>query len=541
MRCEGGSVLRSCISALLIFCFATMAVSAVEIQSLLVSGGQAPGAPAGANFSIFNYTVSNNLGEVSFRARLSNGNYGIWSTVGGGINAVAIQGMAAPVTPATNYSVPLLGGLSDSGSTGFTGVLTSATQYAALFKGPPGSVTKVARIGDRPMDLPVHSYFTTQFAAPFNEPSIIASQAFNASGQTAFFATAWDEDWHGLRHGIWSDRTGQVESVAITGAPAAGFPSGSTYYSIVGGYPYWQPRMNDHGGVAFLAGVLFPDFVSMDGAIFGGISGTPQPAFRISEGAPGTIAGTSFWGVNDPDINNLGNVAFHATIVGPDVTNTNDSGIWSNAGGTQHMVAREGNPAPGTPGGTVFSSFDNRALINGTDQTFVSGRLTGPAIDATRDSGAWMEQSGILQLVFQEGMQVPGLPAGTLFRETASVGYGFAMNALGTLVFHSNFVGTTQGDGLFASDALGNLSLILRSGQQIEVTPGVFKTISYQNFTEFSGGDDGGSPLNDADQISVLVGYTDGSQGVLLVTIPEPLTGGLALALLIIRRRPRNR
>jgi hypothetical protein len=98
-------------------------------------------------------------------------------------------------------------------------------------------------------------------------------------------------------------------------------------------------------------------------------------------------------------INNRGEVAFLAGFVwGGSVDRFNDSSIWSEAGGL-HLVAREGDSAPGLLEGEVFNSFDTQpyslTLSNAGDLAF-RARVRGPGIDETNDDAIWVESDGQL-------------------------------------------------------------------------------------------------------------------------------------------------
>lgn len=513
-------------------------LSGVEIQSILVSGSQAPGAPVGVTFSDFQAVVTNMQGDVSLRGVLSNGGRGIWSTSGGVLEAIGISGAPAPVMPTASYSFLLLGGLSDSGETGFTGLLNSPFNSSAVFSGTPGNVQKVARSGERPPGFEFGSYFTSQFSGPASNSGIIASPTFNASGHCAFYATVYDSSTFSERFGIWTNRSGTVSPIALTEMQAPGFPADSTIASIAD--TNWVPRMNDHGGIAFSTSVIPFGSGQPVGAVYSELNGGYSLVARTGDSVPGASPTTTFLGLRDPGINNFDHIAFGAFLGGPDVTGSNSSGIWSNSGGTLHKVARSGDAAPGTTPGTVFSSFDSRTLINGADQTLVSARVSGLGVDSTRDSGLWLERGGTLEMVYQEGMQAPGMAPGVVLRESATVGYGYAMNGMGHVVFRHGLVGpggASAGEAIFASSGSGNLDLVLRTGQSIEVLPGVVKTLSFFLFTSFSGGDDGGGQFGDAGHFAVAVGYSDGTRGILIAEIPEPSTLAIVSVFVIFGMR----
>ncbi len=537
-------MIRTSILFALIFSAATPASAAVQLQSLLLSGSQAPGAPNGVNFTVFDSVSINSSGHVSFWGSLSNGLEGIWSNSMGQIEAVAIEGNPAPGTPVRNYSVFLPGGMGDNGQSSFTASLT-AGQHGA-FSGAPGSVQNIARLNGAAPGLSPGSFFTT-ISSPQGFSGVFSSPAISPSGSIAFYSTAVDADTLDSRFGIWSNRGGALAPIVLTGHDAPDYPPGATITGIADPHTSFEPRINGLANVAFSASISGPGINPDERAVYVESQGSFHAVARTSAQVPGSDLTTRFQKYADPSLNNQGNVAFSATLTGPTVTPSNDVGIWSTAGGSLHMVAREGDAAPGTAAGVVFSSITPVSQISGDDRVLVHGKLSGPGIDATRDSGLWMEQSGILEMVFQAGMQAPGLAPGLFLTTPYNPAIGYAMNSLGYLVFRSRFGsidGSVIGDAIFTADPDGNLDVVAWTGQSVEVLPGIFKTINSLtvfDIGESTGGEDGARILNNAGKLISPVGYTDGTKGILIATIPEPATAGFAvICATLLKRRMRR-
>lgn len=356
-----------------------------------------------------------------------------------------------------------------------------------------------------------------------------------------------DADTLDSRFGIWSNRGGALAPIVLTGHDAPDYSPGATITGIADPQTSFEPRINGLGNVAFSASISGPGIDPGERAVYVETQGSFHAVARTSTPVPGSDPTTRFQKYADPSLNNQGIVTFSATLSGLTVTPSNDVGIWSTSGGTLHKVAREGDAAPGTSPGVVFSSITPVSQISGDDRVLVHGKLSGPGIDATRDSGLWMEQSGILEMVFQAGMQAPGLSPGMLLTTPSNPSVGYAMNSLGYLVFRSRFGsidGTVTGDAIFMADPNGNLDAVAWTGQSVEVLPGVFKTINSLtvfDIGESTGGEDGARVLNNVGQLITPVGYTDGTKGILIATIPEPATAGFALiGVSLLRRRMRR-
>lgn len=527
---------------------ATPSRGAAQLHSFLVSGFQAPGAGAGVTFSYFDTTYINSSGRVSFSGTLSNNRKGIWSTSNGSLEPIAIQGNPAPVNPLQNYSFSLLGGIADDGRTGFTGFLTGSSANIGVFTGQSGVVQSAARINTLAPSLPSGWRFSS-LCGPPGPPSIVSSPSVASNGSSVFYADVVDSANIESRFGIWRNRGGITSPIIMTGDIAPDYPADTFINEIGNTQVSFTPTVNGFGNVAFTASVVGPSVIANERAVFVESNGAMHSVARTSVSPPGVDHTTTFSGFGDPVINNSGHAAFVASITGPSVTSANNSGVWSTSNGVLHMVAREGDPAPGATAGAVFSSFSYHTEISGDDRVLVRGSLSGSGIDATRDSGLWMERSGILEMVFQEGMQVPDHGPGVVFKSVDGAITGYAMNAMGYLVFRHRFGnvdGTGSGEAIFSSDPLGNLETVVRTGQSVEVLPGNFKTIgsfAIFGFNDFTGGQDGGTPFNDASQLVFPVTYTDGTTGILVATVPEPVYTGIVIAMVILagrRGKPRS-
>jgi cyclophilin family peptidyl-prolyl cis-trans isomerase len=114
--------------------------------------------------------------------------------------------------------------------------------------------------------------------------------------------------------------------------------------------------------------------------------------------APDTnLSGSSatFNSVGDPLFNENNDVAFggQLNVVTGQATNANSLGVWSTSTGALHLVAREGDPAPGYQGSTLtaFSSFNALALTsdNANDAIIVANIANGSGVNSSNNLGIW--------------------------------------------------------------------------------------------------------------------------------------------------------
>jgi hypothetical protein len=429
------------------------------------TGSAAPGAPDGVNFGLnpaleLFTPLLNSAGQTAFYGGLTDGSVGIWSEGSGSLALVARDGIQAPGTPAgVNHSFAVvrdflwadLPKLNNAGQTAFwanvTGNGVDNTNDWGVWSEGSGSLALVARSGSPAPGAP----------ESVNYDSFFIQSGFNDAGQTAFFAYLTGSGVDPSNdQGIWSERTGSLTLLARSGSPAPGTPGG----------------------------VNFREF------------SPPVP----------TVA-----------INNAGQTAFKAFLTGDGVDETNDEGLWSEGSGTLALVARRGSPAPGTPRGVNFGAFGLNLwpLLNDAGQTAFRADLTGTGVTSTNSRGIWSGGTDDLKLVARTGDPAPGTSSGIRFSDLVrptlnSAGQiAFGATLTGTGVLSSN------NTGIWATDQAGTLQLIARTGAQVEVVPADFRTISDLLFVGDTGNSDGrASGFNNSGQLVFWARFTNGTQGV---------------------------
>ena len=180
------------------------------------------------------------------------------------------------------------------------------------------------------------------------------------------------------------------------------------------------PSLNNAGQVAFTASTSSR---SERGSVIIGPDPLGQPKVVVSSGdrAPGrtgALLTASFASFGEALLNDSGDVAFIGRLKGPGVNSRNDRGIWIHEKGVLHMVARAGDPAPGTTG--IFKSFRSVALSDrlyspesvpggGAGVAFLAQLVLGPGeVSPASDMGLWRYLAAdapapALQLLVQEG------------------------------------------------------------------------------------------------------------------------------------------
>jgi hypothetical protein len=194
-----------------------------------------------------------------------------------------------------------------------------------------------------------------------------------------------------------------VRTVALSGQQAPGTPSGVNFSGS-----FSTPVLNDAGQTAFSAFLTGSSVIfSNDAGIWSEGSGSLALVARDGEPAPGTPDGVNYSGFLNPVLNDAGQNAFFAVLTGSGVNNTNNQSIWSEGSGSLALVARGGDQAPGAPSGANYNSIDSPELNNAGQTAFLAYTSNG--------QGIWLEDSGSLTLIAFNRDHAPGTPSGVNF------------------------------------------------------------------------------------------------------------------------------
>ena len=168
-------------------------------------------------------------------------------------------------------------------------------------------------------------------------------------------------------------------------------------------------------------------------------------------GSAPNVPGGVFRSLSQPSLNNLGQVAFSAGLVG------RGSSHWSEGTGTLRMVAETGQPAPGLPGEN-FHRLISLPLLND------SGKISFAAEFATNSQAIWIERNGG---TLEKIAALDEIAVGTGGKKFT---YPFApeMNSAGSVQFYSQLESTLSG---IWSDSSGTLTALAVEQQQPPGTP----------------------------------------------------------------------
>jgi hypothetical protein len=185
---------------------------------------------------------------------------------------------------------------------------------------------------------------------------------------------------------------------------------------------YGQPQLTNSGLLAFEGraggGAKHGVWTRDSGGSLSHVAFEGDPA----PGIPGAFLGdptTNSTPLMRKALNEFGEIALFSIISGAAVTSSDDHAIWlRNGAGSFTLVAREGDPAPGTPLGVTFTALmgsDSEPVsdvpsLNNAGQMLFSASLTGPGVDSSNDEGIWFWDGTTLNLVVRMGDSVAGFP-----------------------------------------------------------------------------------------------------------------------------------
>ncbi|MDJ0610616.1 MAG: PKD domain-containing protein, partial [Kiloniellales bacterium] len=497
-----------------------------DLEVLVATGDPAPGTAPGVVFSSFGTPVTNASGQVAFFGVVdgpgvfSSNRLGIWGPGAiGALDLLARSGNQAPGTPPgtvfSSFSTPLINA---AGQVAFLGLLTGSGVHGSNrfgIWGPDasGALGLLARAGDRAPGT--NDVFSTFSSLLLNEAGQVAFRGSLPRGQGPF---------GGLRRdfGIWGpDASGALGLLALEDARAPGTAPGAVFSA------FGDPVLNAAGQVAFV-GILTGSGVhgSNRFGIWGSDTmGALDLLVRAGDEAPGTLPDVVFGSFSSTiALNALGQLAFQGSLTGPDIDFSNSNGIWGpDATGALGLLARSGDPAPGTPPGTTFSGVFN-PVLNAAGQVAFLGDSRGADVNASNVRGLWgSTATGALGLLARVGDPAPGTPPDVEFSRLFSP----VLNAAGQVAFIGDLrgqgVNSANDRGVWGPAAAGALGLIAREGDVIETSPGSSAPIRFISFRTGSGNEDGRpSSLSDNSQTVSSAGLTSGGFVILLSNVNAP-------------------
>jgi MYXO-CTERM domain-containing protein len=552
--------------------------------------------------AVTSYTDPDTL-ATTYLVNSSNANTAFYASAASGyafnqIQIVARDGSSSSPTTGTTTTSPLLGGPTPSTTGGANWTLNSTSGGAgmnagvsitaggrvnvsaalngtgatnnvnnqAVFSGLPGSIAEVVRRGTAAPGLTA-----TNLNTAFNIAVTNNGGSINDNGQMVVQSALVSA---GAGSNVVTSGTGQNDSAIFLMGPGGGsliaqrgdspaFLNGAVFGAFTS-----NPGNN---GINAAGDVMFTNTLAT-GAGFGTTPATStnnqtlmvKPASgplslvarsgsaAVVNGNAETFATSGAFntpGTNNsvgPAFNNSGRLVYAGKFqASANITaNTNDQALQSWKNGVTSTLVQTGQTAPGT-GGAVFSDlgagFAKHTLSNADGLAFIAS-LSGAGITASNNSALFFKDlasNSIPQLIAQTGMTAPGAGGATF----ASNINGLVINARNTIVFSATLSDTRS--GLFAYSPAWGLQPVLFTKDTWLL--GANYPIASFNYLLFGNGNGGVLSFNDNDQLalgvtsSTAVGGIGANYANVVLTVPAPAAGGLALAGLAAATRRRRR
>ena len=155
--------------------------------------------------------------------------------------------------------------------------------------------------------------------------------------------------------------------------------------------------------VRALRGVVFRCFLCAL-VVVGARPAAAVQTIALRGASPSGGEAATFQSFSLPSLNNRGQVAFAAQLAGDAVTTGNDTGYWIAKSGAFHPVVREGAAAPGLPAGSVFG---NVATLFTAQVPLNDAGDIAVGMSSTQTSGLWVGNHESLTLLASQGAAAP--------------------------------------------------------------------------------------------------------------------------------------
>ena len=369
-----------------------------EPSLILKTGDPAPGF--NARFEI-NNLFSLSPGLPSFRATIEDPAgatfEALYTSDGATPKLVAAEGApAVGVGPGVNNFTLSQRGASGDGTIIYRARLSgsdvTSANDEALYSGDENGVRLAARTGDAAPGAGSGVTFSILGTARLDQQNDV------------IFSTKLSEGG-----GIYST-SGGLHPVALEGTIAPGTPIGTNFQSFI------QLEVNGPGHTSFVASL------SGEGqGIFSNAGGSLEAV--ALKGDRYGVGPQTLRGFEDIVLGNSGITAFKAELIGLGVSALNDFGLFRQVGDSFERIAQEAQMAPGIDGDVRFESFHSLAMNDLGEIAFLA-TLRGEGVDSSNKTALFAEYGRALRLIVREGdlFDVDNNPGASSFRTIESMG-----------------------------------------------------------------------------------------------------------------------
>lgn len=539
---------RCALPATLALLAASTGHAEVSLEVKAWTGVQAPGSAPGRILQYLGDPVVNDLGAVAFEAAVSDPLLDLWGKelfgpdAAGQLTRVASSFDPVPdLPPDARFDFDQTFPRIDDACTVVFGAELSGLGIdypetaSGIWRWQAGSgLERIVRAGD-----PVPGAGPDATLGPLGG----IAPVLGSGGVVGFSASVVDPEDSIGRQAFFRVAAGQLTSFVIEGAEVPGIPGSTLGWAVT-------PVANAHGVWSFSTGFAGPGVVpgQNDAASF---SWDPQSGLsirvRAGDPAPGTQPGVVIGSWPDAWVhpNDAGDVAQLALLTGPGVSDANDTALYGPSAGGLALVAREGDPAPGTEPDTVFGAGPHSVVINAGGQVVFYAGLLGPSVTLENGFGIWRHDpvTGVVELLVRQGDPAPELPGVML----AWLGHPI-LNDRGDVVFSAGLVGpgvTPETDrAIFALEGGVIPRKVFRRGDLLSFGPGDLRPVTMFWLPSHTlVGVPGARLLSNEGHLAFVGDTAEGPAAVVVVaTIPEPgFTSGLVAGLVLLAGLARSR
>lgn len=497
----------------------------LKYQTVALSGQPAPGMPPGVIYASFDLAVPvvSNSGNIAFSSLVTGtgvtsvNNSAIYAGASDAPQLVARTGAPAHgLSPGVSYSEFLnTPNLNDAGELTYGAILAgsgvTSTNDTAIYGGSVAAPLLIAREGDAVPGI----------GAIFG--ILPSTPAISDASHTAFVAHVIGLGVTSVNdRAILAGPLASPQVAVREGDPALGMPPGVSYGDLI-----TPPRINDSSQMAYRASLVGSGVTSSnDTGLFLGTIGAAQLIAREGDPAPSLPAGVNFSEFapfTTLSLNDTGQVAFGAELVGSGVTSANSRATYVGSPGALHLIAREGNAAPDTAAGVTYKGVGLPATNDLSAVAYLAS-LAGSGISSANDEVIYAGPMDAPRLIAREGEPAPGTPPGMLYSQPIST---VAINDLGQVAYLARLAVGGAGStvqGLFVFDPTMGTLLVARQGAQFDVGDGILRTISAVNIGFVAGkSDDERTGLSSDGTLAFGLVFDDGARGIFTaVVVPEP-------------------
>jgi hypothetical protein len=371
-----------------------------SLQPVVLTGEQAPGAEAGVTVqSVSNVVVTNPAGDVAVSAGFSNDAFAYIIQSGGGLRGVGETGTPAPGLGDVEFgffsptNVQLNAAAQMTFSIDLVGdAVTAGNDEAIWTESQGGGLRLVARKGGTLPGLGL-----SETLGPL---STTAAPALDNDGRTAFMALILPQAPGPSGTGLWIDEPQSGPRLVARTGNSIGSHETDFIDSL---------RINNQGQAAFGArDVVSPGGATVDGIFVEQAAESFRTVAIEGDPLPSIGPGISIGSLNtfSYDFNDLGQVAFVASIAGPGVGSFDNDVLWlSDPVAGREPVLREGMTAP-TPAGEAqtYFAFPQAFQANGAGAVaFMTNLLEEGQIQSSRQSIWVRSPDGELERVIADG------------------------------------------------------------------------------------------------------------------------------------------